>query len=132
MSGQIRTERTAYYDMLESTQKGDLDITPWLTWFVDCLDRAIGGAEAILASVLGKARFWETHAEAAINGRQRTMLNRLLNGFEGKLTSSKWAKISKCSQDTALRDIEDLVAYGILKKDDAGGRSTSYSLSTPD
>ena len=125
MFGQIRTERSAYYDMLESTQKGDLDITPWLTWFVDCLDRAIDGAKAILASVLRKARFWETHAEAAINGRQRAMLNRLLNGFEGKLTSSKWAKISKFSQDTALRDIEGLVAYGILKKDNAGGRSTS-------
>ena len=132
MSGQIRTERNAYYDMLESTQKGDLDITRWLTWFVDCLDRAIDGAEAIFASVLRKARFWEAHAGAAINERQRAMLNRLLNGFEGKLTSSKWAKISKCSQDTALRDIEGLVKFGVLTKDEAGGRSTSYSLLEPD
>ena len=115
MSGQIRTERTAYYDMLESTQKGELDITPWLTWFVDCLDRAIDGAEAILASVVRKARFWETHAKAAINERQRVMLNRLLNGFEGKLTSSKWAKISKCSQDTALRDIEGFGLIAVAK-----------------
>lgn len=131
MSGQIRTERNAYYDLLEATQKGDLDITRWLTWFLDCLDRAIDGAETILASVLQKARFWEIHADAQLNDRQREMLNRLLNGFVGKLTSSKWAKISKCSQDTALRDIEGLVKLGVLTKDDAGGRSTSYSLVEP-
>lgn len=131
MSGQIRTERDAYYDLLEATQKGDLDITRWLTWFLDCLDRAIDGAETILASVLHKARFWEIHADAQLNDRQREMLNRLLNGFVGKLTSSKWAKISKCSQDTALRDIEGLVKLGALAKDEAGGRSTSYSLVEP-
>ena len=128
MSGQIRAERNVYYDTLESTQKGGLDVTRWLTWFVSCLGRAIDGAEAILASVLTKARFWETHAGTPINERQHAMLNRLLGGFEGKLTSSKWAKITKCSQDTALRDIEGLVKHAILTRDEAGGRSTSYSL----
>lgn len=131
MSGAIRAERDAYYDLLEATQKGDLDITRWLTWFLDCLDRAIDGAETILASVLHKARFWESHADAQLNDRQREMLNHLLNGFVGKLTSSKWAKISKCSQDTALRDIEGLMKIGALTKDEAGGRSTSYSIVEP-
>jgi len=128
MSDQIRQERNAYYGSLERTQKGDLDLTPWLQWFLACLDRAFDGAEKILASVFKKARFWEKHAGTTFNERQRDMLNRLLEGFEGKLTSSKWSKIETCSQDTALRDIEDLVAHGILKKDAAGGRSTSYSL----
>jgi Fic family protein len=128
MSAQIRQERNAYYDILETTQKGDLDITPWLEWFLGCLDRAFGGAEMILAAVLTKARFWEIHAGASLNDRQRTIINWLLDGFEGKLTSSKWAKLAKCSQDTALRDIDDLVRSGILTKDAAGGRSTSYSL----
>ncbi len=128
MSSQIRQERTAYYDILEDTQKGDLDITPWLEWFLTCLDRAFEGAQEILANVLHKAHFWEKHAGASFNDRQRDMLNRMMSRFEGKLTSSKWAKIQKCSQDTALRDIDDLVERGILRKDDAGGRSTSYSL----
>lgn len=128
MSAQIRSERAAYYRMLEATQKGDLDITPWLGWFLACLDRAIAGAEAILANVLRKARFRERHAGAAFNPRQRAMLDRLLGGFEGKLTTSKWAKLQKCSQDAALRDIDDLAGRGILRKDAAGGRSTSYSL----
>lgn len=129
MSAQIRRERSAYYDILEATQKGgSLDITAWMEWFLGCLDRAFDGAEDVLASVMRKARFWEKHAGASFNDRQRAMLNRLLNGFEGKLTSSKWAKLAKCSQDTALRDIDDLVKRGILEKDDAGGRSTSYSL----
>ncbi len=128
MAAQIRKERTAYYDILEVTQKGDLDITPWLEWFLDCLDRAFNGAEIILAPVLKKARFWEAHADTSFNKRQRAVINRLLNGFEGKLTSSKWAKLAKCSQDTALRDIDDLVKRGVLTKDTAGGRSTSYSL----
>ncbi len=128
MSAQIRAERNAYYEMLEATQKGDLDITPWLEWFLACLGRAFEGAEGILASVLRKARFWERHASAAFNERQRDMLNRLLDGFEGKLTSSKWAAMEKCSPDTALRDITDLVARRILQKDKSGGRSTSYSL----
>jgi Fic family protein len=128
MSAQIRQERNAYYAMLESTQKGDLDITRWLQWFLACLDRAFDGAESILANVLRKARFWEKHAGAAFNERQRDMLDRLLSGFDGSLTSSKWAKLQNCSQDTALRDIDDLIARGILRKDAGGGRSTSYSL----
>jgi Fic family protein len=128
ISAQIQRERTRYYDYLEATQRGDLDITSHLEWFLDCLDRAFGGADAILAAVLEKARFWDVHAGAAINERQRKVLNRLLDGFEGKLTSSKWAKLTKCSQDTALRDIDDLTRRGILKRDAAGGRSTSYSL----
>ena len=128
MSAQIRVERNAYYTMLETTQKGDLDISRWLAWFLDCLDRAFDGAETILASVLRKARFWEEHGAEPINGRQRIIINRLLDGFEGKLSSSKWAKIAKCSPDTALRDIDDLLKRGILVKDAAGGRSTSYSL----
>ena len=129
MSAQIRLERNAYYDMLEATQKSaDLDVTKWLQWFLACLDRAFSGAEKILAAVLRKAAFWQKHRAAPINDRQRDMLNRLLDGFEGKLTSSKYAAIEKTSPDTALRDITDLVARGILKKDEGGGRSTSYSL----
>lgn len=128
MSSQIRLERKDYYDALEATQKGDTDITPWVAWFLGCLDRAFDGAEATLATVLAAARFWETHAGEAFNERQRVMLQRLLTGFEGKLTSSKWALIAKCSQDTAGRDIDDLVSRGVLVRDAAGGRSTSYSL----
>jgi Fic family protein len=128
MSAQIQQERNVYYDVLETTQKGDLDITLWLTWFLDCLGRAFDGAATILASVLRKADFWKAHAGAAFNDRQRAVLTRLLDQFEGKLTSSKWAKLTRCSQDTALRDIDDLVRRGILRKDAAGGRSTSYSL----
>jgi Fic family protein len=128
MSAQIRQERSDYYEILEATQKGDLDITRWLEWFLACLGRAIEGAEEITAGVLGKARFWQRHAQVPLNGRQRTMLNRLLDGFDGKLTTSKWAKITKCSQDTATRDIYALVEQGILARDPAGGRSTSYSL----
>jgi Fic family protein len=128
MSAQIRQERNAYYHMLEATQQGELDITPWLEWFLSCLNRALDGAESILADVLRKAEFWRTHAGAAFNDRQRDILNRLLDGFEGKLTSSKYAIIEKTSPDTALRDINDLLERGILAKDEGGGRSTSYSL----
>jgi Fic family protein len=128
MSAQIRVERKAYYDVLESTQKDDLDITLWLEWFLGCLDRAFDNTENTLAAVLRKAEFWKRYAAAKINERQRDILNRLLDGFEGKLTSSKWAKLEKCSPDTALRDITELVDLGILRKDAAGGRSTSYSL----
>ncbi|MGY6568642.1 MAG: Fic family protein [Salinarimonas sp.] len=128
MSAQIRKERKAYYAILERTQKGGLDITPWLTWFLACLSRAFDGAEGVLAGVLNKAHFWGMHAAEAMNERQRDMLNRLLDGFDGKLTSSKWAKIEKCSPDTALRDITDLMRRGILARDESGGRSTSYSL----
>jgi Fic family protein len=128
MSAQIRQERKDYYAILEATQKGDLDITVWLTWFLDCLGRAFARAEMTLEAVLRKARFWEKHGATLFNVRQRQIVNQMLNGFEGKLTSSKWAKLAKCSQDTALRDIEDLVEKGVLAKDAAGGRSTSYSL----
>lgn len=133
MSAQIRAERKAYYDILEATQKGDLDITAWLEWFLQCLDHAIEGAEVTLANVLRKAQFWEAIKDEALNARQHTMINRLLDGFEGKLTSSKWAKITKTSQDTALRDITDLIERNILMRDPGGGRSTSYSLAdSPD
>lgn len=128
MSSQIREDRNEYYELLERTQKGDLDITEWLDWFLACLGRALDNAGANLEKVLGKARFWERHKADTLNERQKLVLNRLLSGFEGKLTSSKWAKIAKCSQDTAGRDIDDLIKRGILKKDEGGGRSTSYSL----
>jgi Fic family protein len=132
MSAQIRLERKTYYDMLEKTQKGGLDVTPWLEWFLGCLNRAFDSIEETLGSVLSKARFWEAHANTPVNDRQRLMLNKLLDGFEGKLTSSKWGKIAKSSQDTALRDISDLVERGLLTKDAGGGRSTSYSLTQVD
>ena len=128
MSAQIRLERTAYYDLLEKTQKGGLDITPWLEWFLGCLDRALGGVEHILAGLFRKARFLEAQAHEPFNERQRAIINRIFDGFEGKLTSSKWAKLAKCSQDTSLRDIDDLVKRGILSKGPGGGRSTSYAL----
>lgn len=108
--------------------KGDLDVTSWLEWFLACLDRAFDGAEAVLANVFHKAEFWKNYAQAPLNRRQRDILNRLLDGFEGKLTSSKYAKIEKCSADTALRDISELVERGMLVKDEGGGRNTSYSL----
>lgn len=126
MSAQIRKERGAYYEMLERTQKGGLDITNWLDWFLACLDRALSATEELLREVLKKARYWDWLATKSINERQRLLLNRLLDGFEGKLTSSKWAKIAKCSQDTALRDIQQLVEQGVLAKELSGGRSTSY------
>jgi Fic family protein len=128
MSAQIRAERNAYYNMLEATQKGGTDITQWLLWFIACLDRAVDSAETILAGVLRKARFWEAVATQNINERQRKLLNRLLDGFEGKLTNAKWAAIAKTSPDTALRDINDLVQRGILVREPGGGRSTSYAL----
>jgi Fic family protein len=128
MSAQIQQERNDYYDILERTQKGTLDVTPWMEWFLGCLGRAFVGTETTLAVVLRKARFWESHAQATINERQRVILNRLLDGFIGKLTTTKWAKLAKSSHDTALRDIQDLIEQGILKKDTGGGRSTSYSL----
>lgn len=130
MSGQIRNERKGYYQMLERTQKGELDVTRWQTWFLSCLDRAIAAANETLSGVLAKSRFWEQFATAALNERQINVLNRLLDGFEGKLTTSKWAKIANCSQDTAHRDILDLIERGALQKNPGGGRSTSYSLSS--
>jgi Fic family protein len=128
MSAQIRAERKTYYEMLEATQKDDLDITAWLLWFIACLDRAFDGAETILASVMRKARFWEALADQPLNERQRKVLNRLLDGFEGKLTNARWVALAKTSSDTALRDINDLVQRGILAREESGGRSTSYSL----
>jgi Fic family protein len=128
MSAQIRIERNDYYTLLERTQKGELDVTPWLTWFLQCLYRAIEGAQETLAAVMNKARFWEQFAKEPLNERQIKVLNRILDGFEGKLTTSKWAKLAKCSQDTAYRDILDLIDRGALRKDPGGGRSTSYSL----
>jgi Fic family protein len=128
MSSQIRRERNAYYTMLERTQKGELDVTDWLEWFLTNLLRAIESARDTLGGVLTKARFWERFAQEPLNERQRLVLNRLQDGFEGKLTTSKYAKLAHCSQDTAHRDILDLVQRGALQKDAAGGRSTSYSL----
>ena len=128
MSAQIRLERNDYYDILERTQKGTLDITPWLEWFLACLGRAFDATDTTLAAVLHKARFWEKHARVAMNDRQRDMVNRLLDAFSGKLTTTKWAKLAKFSHDTALRDIQHLIEHGVLKKDAGGGRSTSYSL----
>jgi Fic family protein len=128
MSAQIRRERNEYYAALEHTQKGPLDVTHWQEWFLRCLQRAIAGSQETLSAVLEKAHFWERYAQESLNERQIKVLNRLLDGFEGKLTTSKWAKLAKCSQDTAYRDILDLVQRGALQKDSGGGRSTSYSL----
>ncbi len=128
MSAQIQLERNAYYNILENCQKGSLDITDWIEWFLNCLQRAIAASDTTLGKVLTKAQFWRKHAGESFNDRQRAIINRLLDGFEGKLNSSKWAKITKCSQDTALRDINDLLERHILIKDEAGGRSTSYQL----
>lgn len=128
MSAQIQQERKAYYDILEQTQKRSLDATAWMEWFLGCLGRAFDGTETTLAAVLRKARFWESHTGTPINDRQREILNRLLDGFEGNLTTVKWAKLTKTSHDTALRDIHDLIERGILRKDAGAGRSTSYSL----
>jgi len=127
MSTQIQKERNDYYEILEKTQKGNLDITQWLLWFIQCLDRAISVSEENLSKVIQKARFLENHA-GVLNERQKKMLNKFMDGFEGKFTSSKWAKITKCSPDTALRDIQDLIDKKILEKEEGGGRSTSYSM----
>lgn len=129
LSGQMRAERDAYYASLEGAQAGSLDITRWLLWFLECLGRAFDQTEAQLADVARKARFWERVPPSSINARQRVMLNRLLDGFEGKLTTQKWAALAKCSHDTALRDIQGLIEHGLLRKDTAGGRSTSYIIS---
>ena len=128
MSAQICQERNDYYDILERTQRRTLDVTPWMEWFLACLGRAFDGTESTLATVLHKATFLERHAQLAIPERQRAILNRLLDGFTGKLTTSKWARLAKCSHDTALRDIHALIERGILKQEAGGGRSTSYVL----
>jgi Fic family protein len=128
MSAQIRKERNAYYTILEKTQRTDLNITAWLEWFLQCLSRAMDESEEILSLVLKKAVFWKTHEKTIFNHRQVLLLNKLLDRFEGKLTTSKWAKIAKCSHDTALRDINDLIEKKVFIKEDAGGRSSSYVL----
>jgi Fic family protein len=128
MSAQIRQERNDYYDILERTQKESLDVTLWMDWFLSCLGRAIDGAQTTLGVVLTKARFWDRFRDVPLNDRQRLVLNRLLDGFEGKLTTSKYATLAKCSQDTAHRDILALVSQGALVQNAEGGRSTSYSL----
>ncbi len=128
MSAQIRKERKEYYETLEQTQKGNLDITEWIVWFLQCLINALKPTDSILTKVLFKADFWNRNSTTILNERQRKLINKLLDGFDGKLTSSKWAKIAKCSKDTAIRDINDLIAKHILQKEQAGGRSTNYEL----
>ncbi|MFM7484533.1 MAG: Fic family protein [Burkholderiaceae bacterium] len=131
LSAQIQRERNDYYDLLEKTQKGTLDVTEWLDWFLGCLLRAIANAHLTLSAVLIKASFWNRWAGTTMNDRQIKMINKLLDGFDGKLTTSKWAVIGKCSQDSALRDITDLLEKGVLKKSAASGRSTAYELIYP-
>lgn len=128
MSAQIARKKNSYYEILESTQKGSLNITSWLQWFLECLIDAIENTEETLAKVLRKAKFWEKHASTILNERQILIINKLLDDFFGKLSTSKWAKIAKCSQDTALRDIQDLIKKKILLKETGGGRSTSYII----
>lgn len=130
MSAQIKIEDKMYYEQLEFTQKDTLDITEWLVWFLDCLNRVFDNVESTLDAVLSKTHFWQKWSNQSLNERQVKMLNKIMDGFEGKLTTTKWAKIMKCSQDTALRDIGDLVKRGILVKTIAGGRSTSYEIKT--
>jgi len=131
LSTQIEAERNRYYDELEAAQRSSLDITPWLLWFLDCLDRAIASAESMLERVLRKARIWSTLQARPVHERQRKVLGLLLEDFRGKLTTSKYAKLCKCSRDTALRDVQDLVERGVLARNTGGGRSTSYSLVDP-
>lgn len=128
MSAQIQKERNNYYDILEGSQKDTLDITNWLNWFLECLSRSLDSTDTLLVKVLDKAKFWDKFSNINLSDRQILILNKLLDGFEGKLTSSKWAKLTKCSQDTALRDIQDLIVKKALIKETAGGRSTSYNL----
>ncbi len=128
MSAQIRRERKQYYEILEKTQKGSSDITDWILWFLECLTNSLTETFELLSSIMIKADFWTKHSSTILNERQHKMLNKLLDGFKGKLTTSKWAKICKCSQDTALRDIQDLIQKDILQKEISGGRSTNYEL----
>lgn len=132
LSAQIQRERKDYYNWLERTQQGSLDVTDWIEWYLGCLLRAIDGAQETITSILHKANFWRNWAGTSMNERQIKLLNKLLDGFDGKLTSSKWAKICKCSQDTALRDITDLLHRGVLTKSESSGRSTSYELTSRD
>ncbi len=128
LSNQVLTEKKAYYEILQKVQHSDGDITAWLSWFLHCMYRALESTEKTIKKVLQKADFWDQHKETELNSRQRLMINRLLDGFDGKLKTSKWAKITKCSADTALRDIKDLIEKGILQQEASGGRSTNYQL----
>ena len=128
MSAQIRKERTGYYNILEKTQRGNLDLTEWLEWFLNCLLNALQASNLILAKIVYKHTFWMRNASTIQNERQKVVLNKLLDDFDGKLTTTKWAKITKCSADTALRDIQDLINKEILQKAADGGRSTNYEL----
>lgn len=128
LSAQIQRERKTYYDQLEATQSGALDVTPWLAWFLACLLRAVQGADGLLAGVLEKAQFWQRWAGTPMNARQTLVLNHVLDGMDGKLTNAKWAAMGKCSADTALRDISDLVERGVLRRLEGGGRNTGYAL----
>ncbi len=128
LSNQMMLERKQYYDTLQKVQYHDADITEWVVWFLNCLYRALKNSEKTIEKVLHKADFWDKHKNTELNSRQRLMLNKLLDGFDGKLKTSKWAKITKCSQDTALRDIKDLIEKGILRQEKPGGRSTNYEL----
>jgi Fic family protein len=132
MSSQIEAERKDYYLQLESAQRGDVDITTWLSWFLNCLSQAIDGADQTLAAVLHKAKLWQRINRKPINDRQRLVVNRMLNNFQGFLSTSKYAKLTKCSPDTALRDMRELIRRGILIQNPGGGRSTSYHLGNPD
>lgn len=128
LSAQIQRVRKDYYAVLENTQRGTMEVTAWLSWFLQTLEQALREAEASLAAVLRKARLWQQWAELPLNPRQVRILNRLLDGFEGKLTSSMWATMARCSPDTALRDISALVALGVLRRAPGAGRNTSYEL----
>ena len=132
MSAQILREKRTYYNLLEATQKGNLDITKWICWFLDCLSRSMDHTEGTIGEVFDKNRFWQYHSDTSFNSRQRKMIDSLFEDFFGKLTTSKWAKMTKSSSDTALRDIQDLIEKGILKKEEGGGRSTNYSLLIPE
>lgn len=128
LSSQILIERKRYYDILQQSQHSDGKLTEWLDWFLNCLYRALGASQELIHNVLHKSLFWDIHKETDFNSRQRLMLNKLLDGIDGKLKSSKWAKMAKCSADTALRDIKDLIEKGIMEQENSGGRSTNYKL----
>ena len=128
MSSQILAERKRYYEVLQKVQHSSGDITEWLDWFLNCLKNAMLATENTAQQILRKAEFWILHEHTPINERQRMMLNKLFDGFDGKLQTSKWAKIAKTSADTALRDIKDLVEKGILQQTSEGGRSAHYEL----
>jgi Fic family protein len=130
MSAQIQAERQAYYELLETSQRGPLDLTPWLTWFSECLGRTLQATEQTLAQIMAKAHCWKRHRQTPFTEGQRQLLTYLLDGFDGKSTTANWARMAHCSQDTAGREIADLVAKGVLVHEGAGGRSTSYQLAS--